>query len=158
MNAVPAELNVAQARLPAAYENAKVALANCSRLDECQEWANKAEALASYARQAEDDSLRQMADRIQSRAVRRCGELLKTFGPAPGTRIDLSPRVLGEPRTITEFAMDGNLSARQRKTAMRVASVPSEQFEAAVENERPATVTALAEMGKQSGPGRAGCI
>lgn len=39
----------------------------------------EAEALASYARMSDDDSLRQMADRIQARAVRRCGELLKQF-------------------------------------------------------------------------------
>lgn len=36
-------------------------------------------ALASYAKQADDDTLRKQADRIQARAVRRCGELLKQF-------------------------------------------------------------------------------
>ena len=35
--------------------------------------------LASYAKMADDDSLRQLADRIQARAVRRMGELLKQF-------------------------------------------------------------------------------
>jgi hypothetical protein len=39
----------------------------------------KAEALASYARQAEDDTLRKLADRIQARAVRRGGQIQKTF-------------------------------------------------------------------------------
>ena len=33
--------------------------------------------MASYARQAQDDELRRMADRIQARAIRRCGELLQ---------------------------------------------------------------------------------
>jgi hypothetical protein len=42
-----------------------------------------AEALASYARQADDDSLRQLADRIQARAVRRCVELAKAFNAGP---------------------------------------------------------------------------
>ena len=32
------------------------ALAACNRIDECHEWANKAEALASYAKMADDDS------------------------------------------------------------------------------------------------------
>ena len=55
---VPAELpNIADARLPAAYETAKQALAECSRIDECQNWADRAAALASYARQARDDTL-----------------------------------------------------------------------------------------------------
>ncbi len=64
MNAL-AEISVTNARLPAAYEAAKVALANCASIDECQQWANKAEALASYAKQADDDTLRKQADRIQ---------------------------------------------------------------------------------------------
>jgi hypothetical protein len=46
------------APLPAIYANAKLALAECERIDECQDWANRAEALASYARQANDDDLR----------------------------------------------------------------------------------------------------
>jgi hypothetical protein len=33
--------------------------------------------------------------------------------------------------------------------AVRVANVPAEKFEAAIEQPKPATVTALAEMGKQ---------
>jgi hypothetical protein len=36
------------------YERAKAALAQCASIDECQKWANKAEALASYAKQAHD--------------------------------------------------------------------------------------------------------
>jgi hypothetical protein len=69
-----------------------------------------------------------MADRIQARAVRRMGELLKQFRPAPGTRIDLEPRVVGQPRSITEYAMDAEISGHQRKQAMRVANVPAAGF------------------------------
>jgi hypothetical protein len=81
-----AQLPVTSAPLPAIYENAKVALAECERIDECQNWANRAEALASYARQANDDDLRRMADRIQARAIYRAGELLKQIPPDPGGR------------------------------------------------------------------------
>jgi AbiEi antitoxin C-terminal domain len=77
---VPHGLSIANAKLPKIYESARVALAECSRIDECKDWADKAEALASYARQADDDSLRKTADRIQARAIRRCGELLKEMG------------------------------------------------------------------------------
>jgi len=38
--------SIAAAKLPASYEAAKIALAECSRIDECKNWANKAEALA----------------------------------------------------------------------------------------------------------------
>jgi len=47
---LPAGIDVANARLPEVYERAKLVLTECERLDECSEWANQAEALASYAR------------------------------------------------------------------------------------------------------------
>ena len=89
----PAHLpSVALAKLPHTYEQAKTALATCERIDECADWANKAEALASYAKQAQDDELRKTADRIQDRAIRRCGELLAAIkAGAPG------PRSVGAP-------------------------------------------------------------
>ena len=147
---VPAELpNIADARLPAAYETAKQALAECSRIDECQNWADKAAALASYARQARDDTLLNFATRIKTRALDRCGELLRQIPASPGGRpetkdaadLSLSPR--------QQAAQDAHLSERQRKTALRINSIPRERFEALVESEKPPTATQLAEMGKK---------
>lgn len=137
------------ARLPATYDAAKHALAECSRLDECQTWANKAEAMASYARQAKDDALRKMCDRIQARAVLRCGELLQEIREGQGARTDLVPREGTLPKlTRTEVATKAGLSEYQRKTALRVANIPKADFEAAVESDDPPTVSALAEQGK----------
>jgi hypothetical protein len=42
------------------------------------------------------------------------------------------------------------MSERQVKTAVRVANIPTEEFEAAIESVKPPTVTALAERGKKS--------
>jgi hypothetical protein len=149
---LPAHIRVSNARLPPTYEQAKTALAQCSRIDECQEWADKAEALASYARQADDDSLRKLADRIQARAIRRCGELLKTFNTGPdGGR----PKENGEgTHTVSQRAAaeQAGLSKHQQVTAVRVANVPTDQFEQTVESDMPPTVTKLAEMGKQPQP------
>jgi hypothetical protein len=150
-NPLPSHIRVSDARLPATYEQAKSALAQCSRIDECQEWANKAEALASYARQADDDTLRKLADRIQARAVRRCGELLKQFDGRQGQNLPGAKSDVAAP-TQREAAEAAGLSKRQQVTAVRVANVPAEQFEKAVESDKPPTVTALAEMGKQSRP------
>jgi hypothetical protein len=50
------------------------------------------------------------------------------------------------------------MSKRQEVTAVRVANVPAEDFEAAVEREHPATVTQLAEMGKASRPAPPGFV
>lgn len=136
-----------QARLPANYSEARRALANCERLDECQQWADKAEALASYAKQAEDASLREYADRIQARAVRRCGELLQQV--APGTGKNQTEREGASPLAVTRksAAEMAGMSPHQRKQALRVASVPEAEFEAAIERPRPATVTQLAARG-----------
>jgi hypothetical protein len=144
MTELPALPNISSARLPATYEAAKRALSECSRLDECQEWADKAEALASYAKQANDDQLRKMADRIQARAIRRCGELLKQVAPASGARTDL-----GRAPSRGSAAAEAGLSEHQRKTALRVASVPEQSFEAQVDSDDPPSVTALAEQGKK---------
>jgi hypothetical protein len=140
--------DVSTARLPVVYEAASRALAECSRIDECQQWADKAEALASYAKQARDESMRKMADRIQARAIRRCGELLKQIPSAQGARTDVQPPVATVTRS--QAAAEAGLSERQKVTALRVASVPAEEFEAAVESDEPPTVTRLAEQGKKT--------
>ena len=92
---VPAVINDGQREnggLPANYERAKNALSQCVSIDECKDWSDKAAALASYAKQAKDDSLHKMALRIQGRAVRRCGELLKQVEPARGAEPEHSCR------------------------------------------------------------------
>jgi hypothetical protein len=156
--------NVNRASLPQTYVNAKTALAECSKIDECKDWADKAEAMASYARQAKDKTLQNMAIRIQARAIRRCGELLKKIIPAKN-QYDAKNRATasaggGTNNTQTSSARDGTvpcsrkqaaeaagLSERQRKTALRVAEVPKEEFEQKVESDDPPTVSVFAEIG-----------
>src|SRR5581483_7743899 len=62
---------LSRARLPANYQAARETITECSRIDECKAWSDKAAALASYARQARDSTLRVMAERIHARAIRR---------------------------------------------------------------------------------------
>jgi len=143
--------SVGNARLPEVYAHAKVALQECAKIDECKDWADKAEAMASYARQANDDAMHKMADRIQARAIRRCGVLLKEIEPSPGARTD-QPRGDAPPRSRSEAAKDAGLSDDQRKTVLRVANVPEAEFEKAVESDNPPTVTDLAEQGTVKKP------
>lgn len=151
---LPANLpNIAHAKLPQVYEQAKVALADCYRIDECKTWADKAEAIASYAKQADDTTLRAFADRIQARAVRRCGELLRDFESAGGRpQKTLHGAVDSFPKSQKEAAEQAGLSKRQRDTAVAVAKVPQPEFDEAVESKNPPTVTALADRGKQKRP------
>jgi len=83
-----------------------------------------------------------LCDRIQARAIRRCGELLAAIQPAKGARTDLKPTVgNGTKLTRESAARDAGLSERQRVTALRVAKVPTHEFEAAVEAKEPPAVT-----------------
>ncbi len=73
------------------------------------------------------------------------GELLKQFDARGDHRKSNGTNTSSQ----KEMAEAAGISKRQQVTAVRVANIPAEKFEAAIENEKPATVTALAEMGKQ---------
>lgn len=144
-------------KLPSNYAAAKRALAECSDVDEVKEVADKAAAMASYARQAKDMDLLHYAQRIRTRAIQRYGELLKEIEPQRGANQNIeggsSPKVL----TRKAAADAAGLSDDQRKTAIRIASVPKDEFERLVESDDPPTVTALAEIGtkRQNRPKKA---
>lgn len=145
--------SIKNAPFPAKYSAARQALAECSKIDECKTWADKAQAMASYAKQSRDDTLHKMATRIKARAIRRCGELLEQIEPSKGGRppsetADRTVSSLGR----TQAARDAGLSERQQVTATRVANVPADEFEAAVESDNPPTITELAEAGKKPKP------
>jgi len=147
MNALT-DINVAHARLPATYEAAKAALAECTKIDECTDWADKAAALASYARQSNDQTLFDYAKRIQGRAVRRSGELLKQFdGRGDHRRTDGA-----DSSSQRDAAHEAGMSERQQVTAVRVAKIPEADFNDAIESETPPTITKLADMGKTPRP------
>jgi hypothetical protein len=145
--------SVSNATLPTTYINACNAMAECSTMDECQTWADKAAALASYAKQSQDEQLMKMAVRIQARAINRCGELLRQIEPAGGTRTDVKPTDAADSRLTRKSAAEqAGLSERQQYTALRVANVPKDEFDRLVESDSPPTITQLAEMGKKTRP------
>jgi len=131
------------ADMPALYTSAVQALAECDAVDECQGWADRAAALSCYARQRTDQTLFDYAKRIQARAVRRCGELVKQIEPKRGARTDL-----GRAPTRSSAAKSAGLSPHQLKQAQRVAAIPAEDFERQVESSPPPTITELAAQGK----------
>lgn len=147
MNAV-VPIAAADARLPQSYESAKNALSHCVALDECKSWADKAAALASYAKQANDEELLKMATRIKGRAIRRAGELLQQIEPGQGAR-DGKREEGARPPLRGEVARDAGMSSHQAKQAVRVANVPREDFDRQVESDRPPTISQLAQQGIQ---------
>ena len=159
VSGLPSTQVISGAPLPERYEAAKRAVAECHRVDECKDWSDKAVALASYARQVRDHELVTLAQRINGRAVRRCGELLREADGRrgqnlPGTKSGGTP-TFSEPPSRKDLANAAGLSKDQQVTASRVARIPEEEFEAAVESESPPSVTKLGEMGKRKREGPA---
>jgi hypothetical protein len=62
------------------------ALAACTKIDECADWAQKSAAMASYHKQMNDRTLLDMAQRIRLRAIARAGELLNQLEREKGGR------------------------------------------------------------------------
>jgi hypothetical protein len=112
------------ATLPQNYVEAKKAIAECERLDECAEWADKAAALASYARQADDMELENYARRIRLRASRRCGELLKGFDARGGDRGKSVTTLDFARRSRATVATEAGLSEHKARTAVNLADIP----------------------------------
>ncbi len=125
--------------LPENYQAAKQALAGCVRLDECQSWADKMVALASYARQVNDRELEDFALRIRARAVRRSGEVLREIEPGMAGHPIIG--AAADTNYLGRFApaRDSGLSRKQTVTALRVANVPEAEFEAKIESDKPPT-------------------
>jgi len=147
--ALPANLpDINAARLPSVYQAAKVALAECERMDECKDWADKMEALASYARQADDDALLKHCMRIKARAIDRCGEILRAV-PAAVNRHQVTSGG-NAPTGRMQAARDAGLSRDQAVTAIRVNKVPRDIFEAAVESDTPPTIETLASLNSET--------
>jgi hypothetical protein len=139
-------LNISSAPLPVAYENAKMAIYQCNELDECKDWSDKAQALASYARQSADEELEKMSKRIRARAIRRCGELLKLFdgrgNNAPNQSSD-KPTLISK----NEMGESVGLSKDQQVQANRIANIPECEFDRQLESDDVPTLAALAKQG-----------
>lgn len=144
-------LSTVNARLPESYERARQALSECSSIDEVKDWADKAAALASYARQANDKTLEKYAIRIRSRAIRQAGILLKQFDGRGGDRHSEHFKSKGDytfEKTQTQAAKEAGMSKHQQTTAVRVANVDENEFDSLVESDEPPTLTELAQKGK----------
>lgn len=128
------------ATLPQTYEAAKNALERCAQIDEAKRWSDKAAALASYARQANDQSLRVMAQRIHLRAVVRIGELLLQIPPSKSRH---------QPGRF-RAARAAGLSQRNAGKAMAIARVPRAERDNAIDADEPPSVRSLERRAPRS--------
>jgi hypothetical protein len=136
-------IKITRDALPATYERAKAALAECADIDECRDWSDRAEAMAAYAQMRRDRTLFNLARRIQLRAKRKYAELEEFFDARGAHR----KKVRAHLSSKREIAAAAGISEHEAKTCRRLAAVPEEVFNAAVESENPPSVTALAAQG-----------
>ena len=101
-------------------------------------------ALASCAKPAEDEICRGLTARIKARAIRRCRGLLAEIEPHQGKRTDRLTDGGDTRLSRSAAALSVGLSKCQNVTAVRVANVPKDQFEAAIKRKDPATIIYLA--------------
>lgn len=142
--------SVEKAKLPTVYVEATKALEKCERVDECKDWADKAAAIASYARQMNDDEMLNFAMRIKDRATRQFGVLMAKMPANPegrppknsaGTRPVIETRA-----TIQEHL---GVSDHQVKQALNIAAIPKKEFDRLVDAPEPPTLTELAQRGRE---------
>lgn len=148
------------ADLPALYEAAKIALAACVRADELADVADKSAALAAYAAMAKDPALENYARRIRLRAVRRMGELLADHDARGGDRRSKNePPPVFEKLSRRKFAEKAGLSSHEALTASRIAKIPAEEFEQAVETSPvPGTSRICREAAAERAPRTHGAV
>jgi hypothetical protein len=129
-------LSAARAILPHEDLVAQV-MAEAISLNEAHEEARKREDPDAQKERAQQER-KGWLERIQARAIRREGELFKQIEPAKGGDRRSDQRDAEGPLMSRKVAAEAaGISPRQMKTAIRVANLDPDEFEAAVESEEP---------------------
>ena len=116
----------------ARFEAARLALREAKAIDEVKDLRDKAEAMAAYARQARDTELIRLATEIKVRAERKVGELLRETERNTGVRVR-GPAVERCDRRGVPALADLGLTKSESSCYQRLAAMPEQQFEAAIE-------------------------
>lgn len=116
------------APLPINYVAARDAIRACAKIDECKSWSDKAVAIASYARQIKDRTMKEAAERIHLRAYERIGELLLELRPngrrkAGGRvglssgKVDVAVGIAKAPKTVRDARIEASPPVRPKDLA-----------------------------------------
>jgi hypothetical protein len=127
------------ARVAPNWEAMRTAIAQCESVDEVRELADKATAIRAYFAQSKDTANEMHAMRIRLRAERRFGELYaaeQAAGRMAKRDDNLRRGPTSSPSTSATLASHGIPRDRAAR-AKKLASVPAEQFEAALSAPRP---------------------
>jgi hypothetical protein len=128
-----------QAQFPQLYLGARKALQECARIDEVKTMQDKTQALATYAKQAQNKELQVLARRISLRAERRMGQILHSM---PKTRGGRGSKGTGRKRD----AERAGLNVKQYARALKIAAIDAKVFEGLVESPTPPSRQQLGEQ------------
>lgn len=116
------------------YSRAKQAIAEYKTVDEVKDFRDKAMAVEAYAKQANDMELEWDAARARVRAERKCGELLAEMERGKTGPKEVTP---DDAEQLSEYsaALDrAGISTQQSSNYQKLAAVPEDEFERAVDN------------------------
>ena len=130
--------------VPVEYEAACKALQACIDIDEAKYWADKADALAAWAKVYRDDKVGRQAKQLKLLAYRRIGELARELRPqgsaGSGKIIDgkkLRGRLKGPKSLLREHGMPSGLA----NAATRLSRLPKSKFDEIVNQPVPPAPT-----------------
>lgn len=123
--------------VPLEYETAVKSLAACTTLDESKYWADKADALAAWAKIYHSREAELKAKQLKLHAYRRMGELAQDLRPSKVGR----PRNDQERSTADDLLRSHGLSITGSRAARRLAHIPQRQFDKLLkEPQAPTTI------------------
>lgn len=131
LNHLPAlaKQQIGSAELTPMYLKAKAALRDLCQVDEIKEILDKHSAIAHYAKQIKDDSLRHYAERVHLRAVERIGEILAEIADKKRRR---------------EVAKSYNIGQTMADNAYGISQIPRKIRDKMIEAVPPPSVAGMA--------------
>jgi hypothetical protein len=112
----------------AKYDAARFALQQAVEIDEVKDIRDKAQAMAAYAKQANDTKLIEWATEIKVRAERKAGQMLAEM---PKNEGELNNSSWSHAATTTKLS-DIGINKSQSSRWQKLAAVPDDQFEQSI--------------------------
>lgn len=112
------------------YDAMCSAIAAAYSVDEVKDIRDKARAIEVYARQAKNTEAERQACEIRLRAERKCGQMLADMDKLKGR-----PGKASDATTLSDLGLSRDQSSQWQK----LADVPEDEFEEALDTERPTT-------------------
>ncbi|MEE8128167.1 hypothetical protein [Candidatus Vondammii sp. HM_W22] len=133
------------------YDAMCTAIASCYQVDEVKDIRDKALAMEAYARQALNTDAERKATEIRIRAERKAGQMMsemdKTKNPSGINQVKSHARP--KPNEFKEAKESANISDTQAKRWQKLAAVPENDFEQALNTPAIASTTGII---KANGP------